>query len=869
MGLLEHYAAELLARLAWTSLQAALLIAAVALLLRALPRLPAATRCALWWLVGLQALLGLAWQTPIALPLLAPPASVTAVAATPPVAATAVTAQSMPMPMTGAVQDVAPTPTAARAAATTSTPAIAPAAGAAGWMSAHWRVLLLALWLSLLLAQLPALLLQHRRTRRLRRDALPLDDATLQAQCGQQAHALGLRRCPPLLASPAVVSPQVCGLRRPAILWPAALPLAPEAASLALAHELAHLKRGDLVLGWIPALAARLFFFHPLLRWAMREYALHREAACDALALAQQRATPRDYGRLLLELGVAHPLHAGLAGAPPTFHNLKRRLLMLQQSADTMPLARGWLFVALVALIGVLPYRVTAGAARQSPGTAAGTTLPAAPPVPPAPPSALPTPPPAPTAPGVAPPPPSATPPVPPTPPITLAGFTGHHVSISTHDDNGYGFALLDGDAVTIDGTDGDLAAIRRLRKAGEPLLWFRRGNKSWLIHDAATIQRAKAAYAPVTALGRQQGELGEQQGALGKQQGQLGVQQGRLGGQQAALGARQAALAAREATLAARQATLDSRTDTAQATADARKALQAETAKLDADRQALRDQQAALQKQQQALGSQQEALGRKQEALGKQQQALGERQRAASVQAEQQLDELLDEALSKGIAQPVSTAAAARAATSTPVAAARAHHDSDISLTSSGSRYAHALYDYDERGDTTSVNGTRTDAALAKSLHQADPAPMFWFRRGDQSWVIRDPTFVDRAREAYAPVAAYWRDAGKLEGEQWRLKGPLEGLQGWLRSVEAQRQDLQANPKAPGAAQRLASLDAQQRDIGARMAALREQLAALQPQLDARMQRQRAVLAAADRRASQLLDEAIARGLAQDVSRR
>lgn len=861
MGLLEHFSAELLSRLAWTSLQAVLLIAAVALLLRALPRLPAAARCALWWLVGLQVLLGLTWQAPIALPLLAPPA----VVAAPPVAAT-----EAATPMIVAAQDAAPAPRAALSAGT-SKPAVAPTSSAAGWMSSHWRVLLLALWLSLLLAQLPALLLQHRRTRRLRRDALPLDDAALQAQCGRQAHALGLRRCPPLLASPAVVSPQVCGLRRPAILWPAALPLAPEAASLALAHELAHLKRGDLVLGWVPALAARLFFFHPLLRWAMHEYALHREAACDALALAQQRAAPRDYGRLLLELGVAHPLHAGLASAPPTFHNLKRRLLMLQQGSDAMPLARGWLFVALVALIGVLPYRVTAGAAQQSPDTVPSAALPSAPPAPPAPPPAPNvTPPPLPAAPHAPAVPPA--PPTPPAPPVNLAGFTGHHVSISTHDDDGYGFALFDGDgdgdAVTVNGTNGDLAAVQRLRKTGEPLLWFRRGDKSWLIRDPAYIQRAKAAYAPVTTLGRQQGELGGQQGALGQQQGQLGAQQGHLGAQQGKLGAREAALVARQAMLASRTAALDSRTDASQATASARKALQAEAARLDAERQALHDQGAALQKQQEALGSQQEALSRKQEALGKQQQALGERQRAASAQAEQQIDKLLEEALSKGIAQPVSTAATVRATAPMPVATARAHHDSDIDITASGNHYAHALYDHDKRGDTTSVNGTGIDAALARRLHQADPAPMFWFRRGDQSWVIRDPTFVDRAREAYAPVTAYWRDAGKLEGEQWKLKGPLEGLQGWLRSVEAQRQDLQTNPKALAASQRLASLDAQQHDIDARMAALRQQLAALQPQLDARVQRQRAVLAAADQRASQLLDEAIAKGLAQDVSR-
>ena len=859
MTTLDHLASLLLTRLVWTSLQAIVLAGLVGLLLRLLPRLPAATRCALWWLVGLQALLGLAWHAPIALPLLSPPAAVASAVAPP---AVIVEPSMQPSTTPGPVTTAdAVSPAAIALPATAPASAAATPTGASHWLHAHWRALLAALWLFLLLAQAPALLLQHRRTRHLRRDATPLDDAALQAQCVRQARAIGLRRCPPLLASHAVASPQVCGLRRPVVLWPAASPLAPAEASLVLAHELAHLKRGDLVLGWIPALAQRLFFFHPSLRWATREYALHREAACDAQVLLQQRTAPQDYGHLLLRLGVAHPLHTGLAGASPTFHNLKRRLTMLQQTSNAMPLARGWLLVALVALTGVLPYRVTATAAQPSnTATTAGAYLPSVPPAPPALPSPPPPPPPAPPAPGMAPPPaPPPPPPVPPTPPVPPAGFAGHHVSISTHDDNGYGFALLDGDSVTVNGTDGDLSTVRHLRKQGQPLLWFRRGDKSWLIRDPAYIQRAKAAYAPVTALGKQQGELGERQGALGEQQGQLGAQQGRLGGRQGELGAREAALAARQATLDSRRAELDGRTG--QATADARKALQAEAAKLDAERQALHDQQAALEKQQQALGAQQEALGRKQDTLGKQQQTLGERQRAASVQAERQIDELLQEALAKGVAQPVSMAA--------PAAATHTHHDSDVVVAAPGDRYAHALYVSGGHGDIESVSGTRSDAALARRLHQADPSPMFWFRRGDHSWVIRDPAYVDRARDAYAPVTAYWRDAGKLEGEQWKLKGPLQGLQALRRSIETQRRELRADPQAPGVAARLAGLDEQQRDVAARMASLRKQLAALQPQLDARVQRQRTVLAAADRHASQLLDEAIARGLAQDAGRR
>ncbi|MBA2079773.1 M56 family metallopeptidase, partial [Rhodanobacter sp. PCA2] len=375
MTTLAHLTAPLLERLAWTSLQAAVLVGIVALLIRVLPRLPAAARCALWWLVGLQVVLGLCWQAPIRLPLLASPDAAVATVPQRIVAATPVMASA------GAAR------VAARAddAASATAPAVLPLAEAApGWLATHWRSALIALWLCLLLAQLPALIRQHRLARRLRRSAVPTTDAALQASCARQARELGLQHAPAVLVSPDIDSPQVGGGWRPAVLWPAHSTLDAEASALALAHELAHLKRGDLLLGWIPALASRLLFFHPPLRWAMREYALHREAACDALALAQGRAAPQDYGRLLLQLGVAHPLHAGLAGASPTFHNLKRRLVMLQQTSTAMPRVRSWLLVALVALAGVLPYRVVADAAKPADaGSTASAYLASTPPVPP------------------------------------------------------------------------------------------------------------------------------------------------------------------------------------------------------------------------------------------------------------------------------------------------------------------------------------------------------------------------------------------------------------------------------------------------------------------------------------------------------
>lgn len=121
---------------------------------------------------------------------------------------------------------------------------------------------------------------------------------------------------------------------QPVLLLPAArLPhMADDDLDMALTHELIHLRRGDLWWGLLPALAQHLFFFHPLVHLAAREYAIAREAACDAAVVAGHRHCRHDYGRLLLQLGVAPRPRGGVASASPSFISLKRRLSMLQDT---------------------------------------------------------------------------------------------------------------------------------------------------------------------------------------------------------------------------------------------------------------------------------------------------------------------------------------------------------------------------------------------------------------------------------------------------------------------------------------------------------------------------------------------------------
>jgi Zn-dependent protease with chaperone function len=162
----------------------------------------------------------------------------------------------------------------------------------------------------------------------------PVSDA-LRAEAARLARVLQLRRTPEVRLSDHVLAPQVIGLRRPRVLLPSALidTLSLDEQRMTLCHELMHVRRRDLALGWIPAIAERLFFFHPLARLAGSEYRLAREAACDAAVLATLHVETQAYARLLLRLGLAGSTPGlSVAGASPSSSSLKRRLVMLHRA---------------------------------------------------------------------------------------------------------------------------------------------------------------------------------------------------------------------------------------------------------------------------------------------------------------------------------------------------------------------------------------------------------------------------------------------------------------------------------------------------------------------------------------------------------
>ena len=116
-------------------------------------------------------------------------------------------------------------------------------------------------------------------------------------------------------------SPFVCGLWRPSLVLPRGLTRSLDLESLrsVLLHELAHIRRRDLLWDWIPAIARLLYFFHPAAHFIVCRARLERELACDQTAMVLTGLGAAGYASTLVEIvsrSSAPPaLRAALAAA--------------------------------------------------------------------------------------------------------------------------------------------------------------------------------------------------------------------------------------------------------------------------------------------------------------------------------------------------------------------------------------------------------------------------------------------------------------------------------------------------------------------------------------------------------------------------
>jgi beta-lactamase regulating signal transducer with metallopeptidase domain len=693
LALLRDVSAATVSQLAWASISAAVIVALAWAIARLRPSLAPATRSALWWAVSVAILLRLAPLPALTVEIAETSILARLVPAAPAPAARLQPIQA-PLPATAATPSSAARPTRPAPAAADRISAIAaashpierPLITAAGPRPIDWPIAVVVAWAGIAAWLLVRLAIETWRIRRVVADATPAP-AFIADEAGRLAAAFDLRAAPPVRISTAIDTPQVAGFWHPTLLLPESLAqtMTPRERAMTLCHELAHVRRLDLALAWAPALAERLLFFHPGARLAAREYALAREAACDAEVLQRLGAAPRDYGRLLLRLGVTgRPATMVAAQSSPSMRLLRRRLAMLNDQKPHGRAPRGaWLAgVALVAL--AMPLSLVARQSDPPP-------LPPAPPVPaiaavppPSPVAAIAALPPAPPSPAIA-----ALPPVhaAPPPPMPAVAVTAHPSELplppappavavppiaavppaprAVDDDQAPppppppppaprgkpvppppppppppadSFILMGADGVQhVAGSRRDIEDARRLRGSADgPFLYFRSGEDVYTSRDQSLIERVRAEMQEQMALGARQAELGRHQAELGSEQATLGAKQGTLGHKQAEFGAAMAAHAQEHGQLAALEAALAAlKQDTKPPTQEieaARKAveqaieslrLSGKTTGLEAERAAQKIHAAA----QRDIAEKQREMGQLQSELGRKQATLGAQQ--------------------------------------------------------------------------------------------------------------------------------------------------------------------------------------------------------------------------------------------------
>ena len=139
---------------------------------------------------------------------------------------------------------------------------------------------------------------------RLVRNSSQRESPELVAALQTLSHQLRIRRRVRLIVTESLVGPAVVGFFRVTVLIPAVVAdrLHGQSIRPILAHELLHIRRGDLWVGLLQTVAQALWWFHPLVWWVGRVTSREAERCCDEEVLGELKCDPASYARALLDV---------------------------------------------------------------------------------------------------------------------------------------------------------------------------------------------------------------------------------------------------------------------------------------------------------------------------------------------------------------------------------------------------------------------------------------------------------------------------------------------------------------------------------------------------------------------------------------
>ncbi len=132
-------------------------------------------------------------------------------------------------------------------------------------------------------------------------------------------------------------SPALFGFVRPRLLVPVGMlnDLSSDDLRHVFMHELGHIKRHDIFVGWVASILQILHWFNPVVWYGFSKMRHDREVACDNLVLSYAgEGEPREYGRSILNLLERYRKPAyvpSMAGILEDKNQIKRRIRMIAE----------------------------------------------------------------------------------------------------------------------------------------------------------------------------------------------------------------------------------------------------------------------------------------------------------------------------------------------------------------------------------------------------------------------------------------------------------------------------------------------------------------------------------------------------------
>ena len=256
----------------------------------------------------------------------------------------------------------------------TASPPTAPRAFSREWLE-PWLPFVMLGWSAGALLLALHLLYGWARVRQIQRTATSVTSHYAQDMMRRMAARIGVTQRLRLVESALVDVPSVIGFVRPAVIVPVSVlaNLPPAQLEAILAHELAHIRRGDYFMNLLQCVVEVLLFYHPAVWWVSKQIRVEREHCCDDVAAGLSDRV--EYAHALVSLETLRAEIPALAmGA--TGGDLLGRIRRLVDPAPTAPRSSGWVaMTAVLTVLGVAAFGQIHGMASQGPARLTATIV--------------------------------------------------------------------------------------------------------------------------------------------------------------------------------------------------------------------------------------------------------------------------------------------------------------------------------------------------------------------------------------------------------------------------------------------------------------------------------------------------------------